>query len=151
MRWTLLIAVLALPAYAQEPAPEAPPADEAPAEPAPAVQAPNTIVVSEPADPIAPPDDRVALDTLEVTAQRRVQRLVDVPVAVTAITHDQIEARGISRLDDLNSLAPGLQVSRSPANTTISQITIRGSSQINPAIYWDPAVGVYLDGVYVGK
>src|SRR5262249_4155222 len=73
------------------------------------------------------------------------------PVAVTAITQDQVEARGIGRLDDLNSLAPGLQVSRSPADTTISQLAIRGSSQINPAIYWDPAVGVYLDGVYIGK
>jgi iron complex outermembrane recepter protein len=107
-------------------------------------------VADEPAE-APPPAEPTTLDALEVTAQRRVQRLMDVPVAVTKLTQDQIEARGISRLDDLNSLAPGLQVSRSPSNTTISQLTIRGSSQINPAIYWDPAVGVYLDGVYIGK
>jgi iron complex outermembrane receptor protein len=114
-------------------------------------QAVETIPVAGTEPPPAGAADAVTLDTIEVTAQRRRQRLVDVPVAVTAMTQDQVEARGIQRLDDLNSLAPGLQVSRSPANTTISQLTIRGSSQINPAIYWDPAVGVYLDGVYIGK
>jgi iron complex outermembrane recepter protein len=150
MRWTLLALMVALPAYGQEPAspePEAttespPPADD------PAV---GTVPLAAEPDPVPPADDSVALDAIEVTAQRRRQRLVDVPVAVTAISQDQVEARGISRLDDLNSLAPGLQVSRSPSNTTISQLTIRASSQINPAIYWDPSVGVYLDGVYIGK
>jgi len=139
--WALLAACTA--AFAQDPAP---PEESAAEEPAPAESIP---VQEQPAE--APPAEAVTLDDLEVTAQRRVQRLLDVPVAVTAITQDQIEARGIGRLDDLNSLAPGLQVSRSPSNTTISQLTIRASSQINPAIYWDPAVGVYLDGVYIGK
>ncbi len=112
------------------------------------------------APPEAPEQERAAtpaagaaltLEEIVVTAQRRSERLQDVPIAVTAFSRDQVESRGIQRIDDLNSLSPGLQISRSPANTTISQITIRGSSQINPAIYWDPAVGLYLDGVYIGK
>jgi iron complex outermembrane recepter protein len=135
---TFALLAASMAAFGQEPPPAEPPAQD---EAVPLAEAPAE----------APPADTVTLDKVEVTAQRRVQRLVDVPVAVTALTTGQIQARGISRLDDLNSLAPGLQVSRSPSNTTISQLTIRGSSQINPAIYWDPAVGVYLDGVYVGK
>ncbi len=91
------------------------------------------------------------LEDIEVTAQRRVQRLQDVPVAVTAFPAAEIESRGISDIGDLNALAPGLQISKTPSNTTISQVTIRGASQINPAIYWDPAVGIYVDGVYLGK
>lgn len=91
------------------------------------------------------------IEEVVVTAQRREQKLQDVPVAVTAMTADQIESRGISDVGDLNALAPGLQISKTPSNTTISQITIRGISQINPAIYWDPAVGMYVDGVYIGK
>ncbi len=98
-----------------------------------------------------PKAEAVTLESVEVTATRRREKLQNVPVAVTAMTQDQVESRRIQRLDDLNSVAPGLQVSRSPSNTTISQLTIRGSSQINPALYWDPAVGVYLDGVYIGK
>ena len=144
-------------AVAQEPAPEpeaAPPPDAAAEAPAPAAAEPPLETIPVPGAAEAPPaaaEAGVNFDTIEVTAQRRKQRLVDVPVAVTAITQDQVEARDIGRLDDLNSLAPGLQVSRSPSNTTISQLTIRASSQINPAIYWDPSVGVYLDGVYIGK
>ncbi len=91
------------------------------------------------------------LEEIVVTAQRRQQALIDVPIAVTALNADALESRGIGRIDALNSIAPGLQISRSPANTTISQIAIRGASQINPALYWDPAVGLYLDGVYIGK
>ena len=111
------------------------------AEPAPKADAGEQKTSAEP----------VKLDAVEVTALRRKDKLQNVPVAVTAMSQDQVETRGIKRLDDLNSIAPGLQVSRSPSNSTISQLTIRGSSQINPAIYWDPAVGVYMDGVYIGK
>src|SRR3546814_19414846 len=52
------------------------------------------------------------------------------------------------------ALVTGVQTCALPisaSHSTISQITIRGLSQINPAIYWDPAVGVYVDGVYIGK
>jgi len=164
MRVGMALALLmcALPALAQDqtegttpPAAESPAAE--PTDSAGASQQPatadevQTIPVPAAAEPAPGAASPTVLDSIEVTAQRRRERLVDVPVAVTAMTRDQIEVRRIERLDDLNSLAPGLQISRSPANTTISQLTIRGSSQINPAIYWDPAVGVYLDGVYIGK
>ncbi|WP_091535522.1 TonB-dependent receptor [Fontimonas thermophila] len=110
-------------------------------------QTPAQTAAADNADSTEP----VALDAIEVTAQRRVEKLQDVPVAVTALPESQINARGIDDIGDLNALAPGLQISKTPSNTTISQITIRGVSQINPAIYWDPAVGVYIDGIYLGK
>lgn len=96
-----------------------------------------------------PPSEK--LEAVVVTAQRRAERLQDVPIAVTAITARQLQERRIDNVADLNSLAPGLQVSKTPANNTISQIAIRGITEINPAIYWDSAVGLYLDGVYIGK
>jgi iron complex outermembrane receptor protein len=86
-----------------------------------------------------------------VTAQKREQSLLEVPIAVTAMGKTELNRRGVENVADLSALAPGLQVSRSPANDSISQIAIRGNSEINPAIYWDPAVGIYLDGVYLGK
>lgn len=94
---------------------------------------------------------KAGFDEIVVTAQRREERLQDVPVAVSAFSLDDLESRGIGNIGDLNALAPGLQISKTPSNTTISQVTIRGVSQINPAIYWDPAVGIYVDGVYLGK
>ncbi|TAJ52984.1 MAG: TonB-dependent receptor [Nevskiaceae bacterium] len=91
------------------------------------------------------------LETVTVTAQKREEKLQDVPIAITAMNKAQLQARGIDNVADLSALAPGLQVSRSPSNDSISQIAIRGNSEINPAIYWDPAVGIYIDGVYLGK
>ena len=114
------------------------------------VETPAAPAASQESAP-APADAPVQIEEIIVTAQRREQKLQDVPVAVTALTADQIESRGISDIGDLNALAPGLQISKTPSNTTIAQVTIRGISQINPAIYWDPAVGIYVDGVYIGK
>lgn len=91
------------------------------------------------------------LEAVTVTAQRREQKLQDVPVAVTAFNAQQLEARGIENILDLNSLSPGLQISQTAATSTISQIFIRGIGEINPAIFWDTGVGIYLDGVYIGK
>jgi iron complex outermembrane recepter protein len=113
------------------------------------VSATATVQQGEAAAQAAAP--QAGLDEIVVTAQRREERLQDVPVAVSAFSLDQLESRGIDDIGDLNALAPGLQISKTPSNTTISQVTIRGVSQINPAIYWDPAVGIYVDGVYLGK
>ncbi|WP_421794066.1 TonB-dependent receptor [Hydrocarboniphaga effusa] len=110
-----------------------------------------TAAAQDDASQAAPGVDEGGIAEVVVTAQRREEKLQDVPLAVTAFSSEQIESRGIQSVDDLSALAPGLQISRTPSNTTISQIAIRGVTQINPAIYWDPAVGIYVDGVYIGK
>ncbi|NKF22007.1 TonB-dependent receptor [Solimonas marina] len=107
--------------------------------------------VAQDAPPAQPADASDKIAEVVVTAQRREQKLQDVPIAVTALSAEQVQDRGIQNVSDLSALAPGLQISKTASNTTISQITIRGLSQINPAIYWDPAVGIYVDGVYIGK
>jgi iron complex outermembrane recepter protein len=91
------------------------------------------------------------LEEVFVTAQKRSEDLQEVPIALTALTAAQLESRGIANVYDLASLAPNLQISRATANTTGAQIAIRGSVQINPALTWEPTVGMYLDGVYIGK
>lgn len=91
------------------------------------------------------------LEEVVVTAQRRAEKLQDVPIAITALTARQLEARGITSIDSLNSMAPNLQVSYTPGSTTAAQIAIRGGVTVNPALTWEPTVGIYLDGVYIGK
>ena len=91
------------------------------------------------------------LQEVVVTAQKREERLQDVPVAVTAFAAEQLKALDIKSVLDLGSLAPNLQVGPGVPNNTGTQISIRGAMQQNPALYWDPTVGIYLDGVYVGK
>jgi len=91
------------------------------------------------------------LQQVEVTAQRRTQKLQDVPLAATAITEADLELRGIANVADLSSIAPNLQIATTPGNSTAAQISIRGSVTTNPALFWEPTVGMYVDGVYVGK
>jgi iron complex outermembrane receptor protein len=101
--------------------------------------------------PEPPQGETWVLQEVVVTAQKREERLQDVPVAVTAIGEDQLIARDISSVTDLGSLAPNLKASPTMSNNTGMQISIRGAMQTNPALYWDPTVGLYVDGVYVGK
>ena len=93
----------------------------------------------------------VGLEEVIVTAQRREENLQDVPIALTALTGAQLEARGITSIESLSTLAPNLQISYTPGNSTSAQIAIRGGVTVNPALSWEPTVGIYLDGVYIGK
>ena len=91
------------------------------------------------------------IEEIVVTAQKREQVLQDVPIAVSAVSSAYLKSRDISSIDSLGSIAPNVKIERAPSNKTISQIAIRGSVTINPAITWEPAVGLYLDGVYIAK
>lgn len=95
--------------------------------------------------------DAGALEEVVVTAQKREQRLIDVPIAVTALGGEALERRGITNVQGLEGFSPNLQISPTPGNSTAAQIAIRGSVTANPALTWEPAVGMYVDGVYVGK
>jgi iron complex outermembrane receptor protein len=94
-------------------------------------------------------DDRI--EEVIVTAQKRVEKLQDVPISITAISGAQLENRGIESTTSLNALAPNLQSVTSPTSGVVSQIAIRGSVTAQTAIYVDPAVGMYVDGVYIAK
>ena len=91
------------------------------------------------------------LDEIVVTAQKREQSIQDVPISVTAIDSDYIDSRGITNIESLSSLAPNLKIENTPGNTTAAQISIRGGVTINPALTWEPTVGIYLNGSYIGK
>jgi iron complex outermembrane receptor protein len=91
------------------------------------------------------------IEEIIVTAQKRSERVQDVPIAISAFTASQIENKNIGSLLDLSSLAPNLSVAATPGNSTASQVSIRGGVTTNPALFWDTAVGMYVDGVYIGK
>ncbi|WP_226016593.1 TonB-dependent receptor [Novosphingobium sp. FKTRR1] len=86
-----------------------------------------------------------------VTAQKRAENIQNVPIAISAVSSQFLETRGITSIDTLGSIAPNVKIERAPSNKTISQISIRGSVTINPAVTWEPAVGLYLNGVYIAK
>lgn len=86
-----------------------------------------------------------------VTARRRNERIQDVPVAANAYGADQLAATRTTNLRDLQQLTPSLVVTNTnPRNTSIN---IRGLGN-NVSVYNDglePAVGVYVDQVYLAR
>lgn len=89
-----------------------------------------------------------ALEEITVTAQRRAEKLQDVPIAITAFTAEQLSAQGIDSVWDMPTATPGLVVS---ANLRTAQIFIRGVGSDDISIASDGSTAVYLDGVYLGR
>lgn len=140
MRRTALLAgatLMAVPAAAQQAPVPVPLAQR--------IDVTQQIVADEPDADGGPSDD------ILVTARRRVEKSQDVPVAINAFGAAQIEATRTYNLRDLQQLTPSLVVTNTnPRNTSIN---IRGLGN-NVAVYNDglePAVGVYLDGVYLAR
>ena len=103
------------------------------------------LVLAAPAT--AQEDDSVFLEEITVVAQKREQNIMDVPVAITAITGAQIEESGIKDMVDLQQNVPGLIVGGSQTTTT-SNFSIRGIGSTSNNFGVESSVGLYVDGVY---
>ncbi len=86
-----------------------------------------------------------------VTARRREERLIDVPLSVTALSGEQLEQRGIQELTQVAQEVPNitLEVSRG-TNTTLTAF-IRGVGQQDPVAGFEAGVGLYVDDVYLNR
>lgn len=86
-----------------------------------------------------------------VTARRREERLVDVPIAVTSFSGEALSRSGAIDITDLAQAAPNvtLEVSRG-SNSTLSAF-IRGIGQQDPVSGFEQGVGIYLDDVYLNR
>lgn len=91
-------------------------------------------------------------DTLSevfITAQRREQNLLDVPVAVTVLSGDLIEKADIHDLEGVASRTPSLHFS--PFWPGSNAVTMRGVSSLEQDIGLDSSVAIYIDDAYLGK
>lgn len=96
-----------------------------------------------PAPPPADSGQQVA--EIVVTAERRAERLQDVPLTVTAITSETLAASGVSGISSLQSAVPSVAITES-VNTAQPFIRGIGSSVGNANA--ESSVAIYLDGVY---
>lgn len=96
-------------------------------------------------------DQLRGIDEIIVTAQKREQRLQDVPVSVTAFSAENLERSGIVNLRDIQLQTPGLTWSAGPSGGSAGQYFVRGIGQEDWIASRDPGVGTYIDGVYLGR
>ncbi len=104
--------------------------------------------------PVAGRQSAEGLESIIVTARRREERLQDTPIAVTALTAEELELRQINSTTDLDKVAPNLQFhtyGTLTGNNSAAQVFIRGIGQTDATPAVDPGVGIYIDEVYMGR
>ncbi|MDX2145502.1 MAG: TonB-dependent receptor [Rhodospirillaceae bacterium] len=90
------------------------------------------------------------LEEIVVTSQRREEKLTDVPIAVTVLSGDQIDASFTSSIESLQALVPTLTFRKGGTNLN-SSLFLRGVGTINFSIAAEPSVSYVLDGVVMAK
>ena len=87
------------------------------------------------------------LEEIIVTAQKREQSMQEVPIAITAFSSDTIDKLAAEDISDLSIFTPGMTA----GSGTQPGFKIRGIQTSDFGVGTDPAVGVYVDGVYVAR
>jgi len=97
------------------------------------------------------PDARVA--DIIVTAQKRDERLIDLPISISAFSADFLKSRNISSLEDAARFVPNTRIDFGQGSQSDNRVTIRGLTSVarntQPGI--DPNVSFYVDGVYLQR
>lgn len=90
------------------------------------------------------------LEEVYVTATKKSESLQDIPVTVSAFSSDTIQDAGIQNATDVATMTPSLSVNVnvSPFSTRMSVRGV-GTAQNDPAL--EPSVGLFVDGVYLGR
>lgn len=89
------------------------------------------------------------LEEVNVTAQKREQRLLDVPISVSVINRQQLTNSHISTLSNITGLIPNFQAGL-PNGEVIPIFSIRGVSMADYSVNQSSPIGVYIDEVNLG-
>jgi len=89
----------------------------------------------------------VALEVIEVTAQKRVQILQDVPASITTIDGNKLANAGINQMEEMSEYVPNFTVTKSGQGYNIY---MRGLGS-GPNQGFEQTVGTYVDGIYRGR
>ncbi|MFC3052409.1 TonB-dependent receptor [Kordiimonas pumila] len=96
----------------------------------------------------------VGFEEIVVTARKREENLQDTPISISAFSGASLEARGISEVTGIANFTPNIVFQSVPSNSGVASsasIYIRGIGQNDFAPTVEPGVGMYIDGVYLGR
>lgn len=95
-----------------------------------------------------------SLGDIVVTARKREESVQSTPISISAFNAQALQDRNVQSSADIGNFVPNVQFDSTASESgggASSQISIRGIGQTDYVITIEPAVGLYLDGVYVGK
>ena len=94
------------------------------------------------------------MEEITVTARKREEGLQNTPIAVSAFSGENLEARGIQRIDEIAGLTPNMSfdnINTNGGGGNSAAVFIRGVGQRDFLPSADPGVGIYVDGVYYAR
>ena len=96
--------------------------------------------------------DEGAYEEIIVTAQRREEKLQEVPLAITAVSGEDLRSRGAVNLQGLAQIAPSLNATAYPNSSDTLSLNMRGQGVADAGqITKDGGVGLYIDGFYISR
>jgi len=90
------------------------------------------------------------IEEVIVSARRRDESIQDTPIAMTSIASSQLEGVAALTIGSLQGAAPNVVITMGPTGSSAANISIRGIAFADIEKSFDPSVGVYVDGVYIG-
>jgi iron complex outermembrane receptor protein len=91
------------------------------------------------------------LEEVVVTAQKRAENYMSVPVAVNAFTSEDMSNTGIQSIQGMSSFMPGVDIAEANTGSTQVKITIRGVESPNISSGQDPSVATFYDDSYMPR
>lgn len=90
------------------------------------------------------------VEEIVVTAQKVEENVQDVPIAISVVTGEALEASGTTSIENLNQLVPSLNFRKGTTNAN-SALVLRGVGTITFAIAIEPSVSTVVDGVVLSR
>jgi outer membrane receptor protein involved in Fe transport len=90
-------------------------------------------------------------EEIVVTAQKREQFIQDVPIAVTALSGNQLEQAGVADIRALQTISASINLNSTQTESGGTTLRIRGVGTTGNNAGLESAVGVFIDGVYVSR
>lgn len=89
------------------------------------------------------------LEEIVVTAQKREQNLLDVPLAISAVTGDSLSSAGVESVADLEFYFPSMVVAENSGGAAVATALVTRGIGVNGNIpYFEPSTALFIDGAY---
>ena len=116
-----------------------------------AIAAVPAMAQTAPTPTTAEPEAVAESSDIVVTARRRAETLLNVPIAVTAFSADRLEKTGVVDLADIQNVTPNTTLKDARGTNSTLAAFIRGVGQQDPVPGFEAGIGIYLDDVYLNR
>lgn len=99
--------------------------------------------------PAIAPAHSAELEEIVVTATKRAESLLDVPLAVSALSGSSLQAAGIESVADLEFFFPSIVVAENSGGGLVATALVTRGIGVNGNIpYFEPSTALFIDGAY---